>query len=156
MLPTIFSWPAEGGTATMGLDQYMYLAARDGQHQEFWDGATLDTASGQWTNPTVQEPTQVAVWRKHPNLEGWMEQLWRSRAPKGTPHDPFNQVELELTWDDLDQLQKDVMAGQLPVTTGFFFGDDASEYYKDYDLEAIRQAKAAIFTGLRAFYRSSW
>lgn len=27
-----------------------------------------------------QEDQEIAYWRKHPNLQGWMEQLWREKG----------------------------------------------------------------------------
>jgi len=44
---------------------------------------------------------EIAYWRKHPNLQGWMEQLWREKGGKGE----FNCVDVELTREDLKQLE---------------------------------------------------
>jgi hypothetical protein len=68
----------------------------------------------------------------------------------------FNGVELELTWEDLEVLERDILLGNLPNTVGFFFGDNSDEYYREQDLRFIREARAEIFTGLRVFYNSSW
>jgi hypothetical protein len=68
----------------------------------------------------------------------------------------FNGVELELTWEDLDQLEQDVKEKRLPATTGFFFGEDSDEYYLEQDLEFIKTARADLFMGLKVFYNSSW
>ena len=123
----------------MGLDMYAYAAAQ---------------ANQEWGTGSQRE---IAYWRKHPNLHGWMEQLWHSRGGH-TPSDDamFNGIELELTWEDLDQLEEDVTNGRLPHTTGFFFGSDSDDYYRLQDLEFIRQARAELFTGLKVFYNSSW
>ena len=140
----------------MGLDMYAYVAAKAGQHSEFWEGSEFDAATGESKNPTVEKPREIAYWRKHPNLHGWMRRLWES---KGSPNDSgqgFNGDELELTWEDLEVLEQDVQAGQLPGTSGFFFGDPADEYYKEQDLEFIKNARAELFCGLRVFYNSSW
>jgi hypothetical protein len=56
----------------------------------------------------------------------------------------------------LDLLEHDIKAGKLPATSGFFFGDSADDYYREQDLEFIRQARAELFLGLRVFYNSSW
>ncbi len=142
----------------MGLDQYAYVAAQEGQKAQFYEeyGLTED-------KKTVAEPREIAYWRKHPNLQGWMEQLWINRlAAEGkTPKESsfgssFNGVEIELTWEDLEQLERDILADQLPETAGFFFGNDSSEYYKNEDLEFIKRARSEIFCGLRVFYDSSW
>lgn len=143
----------------MGLDQYAYVAAKEEQKKTYWEeyGLTED-------KKTVAEPREIAYWRKHPNLQGWMEKLWLNRLAEQGKEAPmangwgsaFNGVELELTWEDLDQLEKDILAAHLPETSGFFFGDDSSEYYKNEDLEFIKKARSEIFCGLRVFYNSSW
>ena len=147
----------------MGLDMYAYVANRAGQHNDFYEGAEWDRELGESVNHNVTKPREIAYWRKHPNLHGWMEQLWiRKLATDGkTPGESdfgstFNGVELELTWEDLDVLEKDVMKRKLPATKGFFFGDPSDQYYYDQDLEFIRNAKAEIFSGLKVFYNSSW
>ena len=117
----------------MGLDQYAYLAARQ---------------ADEWDNHQ-----ELAYWRKHPNLQGWMEKLF---LDKGGNCDSFNGVELELTWDDVDRLEQDIQASKLPSTQGFFFGNDSDEHYKEHDLDFCRRAKAELFLGRRVFYNSSW
>jgi hypothetical protein len=123
----------------MGLDQYAYVAAK----------AITDER-------TFAEQREIAYWRKHPNLQGWMEQLWRSRNTDPSADPAFNGVELELTWADLDQLEKDIKDGQLPYTQGFFFGEPSDDYYKQQDLDFIKNARADLFIGLKVFYNSSW
>lgn len=122
----------------MGLDQYAYVAAKADAWQ---DGST---------------PRELAYWRKHPNLQGWMENLWRSRNTDPTTDPAFNGVELELTWADLDRLEEDIKTGRLPATSGFFFGNSSDEYYRADDLEFIKKARAELFMGLKVFYNSSW
>jgi len=145
----------------MGLDMYAYVAARAGQQSEFYEGAEWDPELKESVNPTVTKPREIAYWRKHPNLHGWMEQLWHRKGQPGfeddASHDPtFNGVELELTYDDLDELERAVTHGQLPATSGFFFGNDADEYYRESDLNFIKNARAELFLGLKVFYNSSW
>jgi hypothetical protein len=118
----------------MGLDMYAYTATKAGADWE-------------------TEQREIAYWRKHPNLHGWMEKLAKA---KGLAYNTFNGVELELLWEDLDTLERDVTQGRLPSTTGFFFGDGADDYYRDQDLEFIRKARTELFSGLRVFYNSSW
>ena len=123
----------------MGLDMYAYVANKESNH-------STDTAS-----------QEIAYWRKHPNLHGWMERLWRSKNDLGDLNDPmFNGVELELTFDDIMQLEKDINNGDLPSTSGFFFGDNSDDYYKEQDLEFVYEAKSRLFLGQRVFYNSSW
>jgi hypothetical protein len=95
---------------------------------------------------------QFWYWRKHPNLHGWMENLYYR---KGGKSDTFNTVNVVLTKEDLERLEKDIQAGKLPYTAGFFFGEsDGSE--KDEDLEFIRKAKEAIDGGAVLYYTSWW
>jgi len=124
----------------MGLDMYAYTAAK----------AEADYETGQ---------REIAYWRKHPNLHGWMEQLWRYKM-QAENRDPdqhtFNGIELELDWQDIDELEQDVVNNNLPQTDGFFFGNDADEFYKEKDLEFVKRARAELFLGLKVFYNSSW
>ena len=146
----------------MGLDQYAYVAARAGQLNEWYDGAEM-VESGEFVNPKMTKPREIAYWRKHPNLQGWMRRLWEERGCPGVPEGAapdvdrtFNGVELELFWQDIERLHDDVVSGRLPSTTGFFFGDNGDDYYREQDLEFCRQARAALFIGERVFYDSSW
>lgn len=134
----------------MGLDMYAYTAARAGQQNEFWE--TGEFVDGEFVNTKVTEPVELAYWRKHPNLHGWMQQLWESRGNEGN----FNGDELELTAEDLDELELAVTHGQLPTTGGFFFGNPSDEFYREQDLEFIKNARAELFMGLKVFYNSSW
>jgi hypothetical protein len=122
----------------MGLDMYAYAAAK---------------ANEEWGTGSQRE---IAYWRKHPNLHGWMEQLWRSRNTDPSADPMFNGIELELFWEDLEHLEEDIKNGRLPSTSGFFFGDNSDDYYRSQDLEFIQKARAEIFTGLKVFYNSSW
>jgi len=117
----------------MGLDMYAYTATQPEADNE--------------------DQREIAYWRKHPNLHGWMEQL---AEEKGLSYSTFNGVELELTWEDIDTLERAVKARVLPPTTGFFFGNGADDVYYDSDLEFVKRARAELFSGLRVFYNSSW
>ena len=132
----------------MGLDQYMYIASKAGTD---------------YNDPSRQD---LGYRRKHPNLQGWMEALW---IDKGRPslhgvgqdneYDAtFNGIEVELTWDDVDQLERDIKSGVVSNlgTTGFFFGNPSDEYYYEDDLKFCVDAKAELFLGRRVFYNSSW
>ena len=131
---------------------YAYVAAKAGQQDEFYEGAEWNEDTGQMVNPAVHKPRELAYWRKHPNLHGWMERLWRERGGEGD----FNGDELELTAEDLDDLEYDVENNRLPPTSGFFFGEGADDYYRDSDLKFIQEARAELFLGLKVFYNSSW
>jgi hypothetical protein len=142
----------------MGLDMYAYVASKKGQYNEFYETAEFDGTTNDFESETVTKPYELAYWRKHPRLHGWMEQLWiskgRPRQSVGWPI--FNGIELELTWDDLDNLERAIRHGQLPDTEGFFFGKPSDNHYYEQDLEFVNNAKAEVFLGLKVFYNSSW
>lgn len=139
----------------MGLDQYAYAAAKADEYREFWEGAELDPITREYVNPAVEKPREIMYWRKHPNLQGWMRELYKRKCRSGD--DPvFNGAEVELTWEDLDDLEHAVENNLLPYTQGFFFGNDSSAHYREQDLDFIRKARAELFVGLRVFYNSSW
>ena len=118
----------------------------------------------------------LVQWRKHPNLQGWMERLWRKQkyGDATTPdpitgegysnetymNDPFNCEELELTADDIERLRLDIqnktLNGGHGDTTGFFFGDSSDEYYRETDIEFCDKAEAALNKGCKVIYYSSW
>ena len=141
----------------MGLDMYAYVASRKGQQSEYYEKATWDDERKEFTS-SISKPYEIAYWRKHPNLHGWMEQLWERKGKPGTGNTDatFNGIELELTWDDLDELEQAIRHSQLPDTQGFFFGNPADVHYYEQDLEFVNNAKAEVFLGLKVFYNSSW
>jgi hypothetical protein len=94
-------------------------------------------------------------WRKHPNLQGWMERLWERRGNEGT----FNMVELRLDKEDIQELMTDVMTGDLSGgedTEGFFFGGNSDEHYRDQDLEFCKWALEELDKGNEVIYDSWW
>lgn len=143
----------------MGLDMYAYAVFQGGER----DG----------------EEESLADWRKHNRLHGWMEELWKD---KGKPYEgnlddldssgmgEFNCIPVEITLEDLDQLEADINEKVLPETGGFFFGDDSFDwtdddgnkpkegdyYYKKTDLQFIEDARKAINNGKKVFYNSWW
>lgn len=142
----------------MGLDQYAYAAANNNQRHDYYHEV-----------PNVSKPIDIAYWRKHPNLQGWMEKLWRHKEGNLLLKDKefiennggsvdFNCVELELTWEDLDKLEHDLLNEEVSKldTKGFFFGNPSDRHYREYDLQFIKDAKAQLFLGLKVFYNSSW
>jgi hypothetical protein len=137
----------------MGLDMYAYVAGRKGQQDEFNQTAELDATTNEFVSKTVTKPVELAYWRKHPSLHGWMEKL---AERKNLEYSSFNCVELELTWEDIDELEQAVRHGQLPFTEGFFFGKPADNVYYEEDLKFCVNAKAELFLGLKVFYNSSW
>ena len=116
----------------MGLDQYAHRQDSNGEDYE------------------------IATWRKHNALQGWMENLWTIKT--GNPANELNCELFELTTEDLAQLKKSIQSQTLPVTQGFFFGQDTSrdETRQDYDLEFVAKAQEAIEEGDKVFYTCWW
>jgi len=136
---------------------YAYVAARAGQQAEFYEGSEWDPDHKEHRNPNVNKPRDIAYWRKHPNLHGWMAQRWLEREGNELREtDNFNGIEFELTAEDLDDLEYVVKKRRLPATSGFFFGDNADQHYYNEDLKFIQAARAEMFLGLKVFYNSSW
>jgi hypothetical protein len=138
----------------MGLDMYAYVG-RKGQREEYYDQYGVDNIP---EDKKVTKPIELAYWRKHPSLHGWMEQLWVQRGRPGQHADypEFNGIELELSWEDVDDLERAVRSGNLPFTEGFFFGKPSDNVYYEDDLKFCADAKAEIFMGFKVFYNSSW
>ena len=136
----------------MGLDMHAYATANEKQYREYWDSCELDTDSKEFVSPTVSKPKELSYWRKHPNLHGWFHDEWINQGNTGN----FNGDQLEIDWAMLERLESAVVNNKLPATSGFFFGTGADEYYREQDLEFIKQARAELFLGLRVFYNSSW
>lgn len=92
-------------------------------------------------------------WRKHPNLQGWMENVWRTRF-EVTDGDFCH--ELQLYKEDILQLKADILSNDLPSTTGFFFGGNSDEHYREQDLAFCDWALKEIDNGRDVYYDSSW
>lgn len=123
----------------MGLDQY--ANARRGEAIVDDEGYTY-----------YEDSMELAYWRKHPNLQGFMQELYYEKGGEGE----FNCVDVELTLEDLDSLEATLDNEALPETEGFFFGSDSSEYYAEADREFIVAARAAIKQGYTVVYSSWW
>ena len=124
----------------MGLDQYAKKVKRR------YNQKTL-------TETIVK--TEIAYWRKHNALEGYMADLYRTKTGD---EGEFNCKTLVLDEDDLNTLEAVVIRGNLPETTGFFFGSCTkdSEEYKENDLEFLKKARKALAEGFEVEYNSWW
>jgi len=139
----------------MGLDQY--ATARKGEPRKVPQTWTTTDADGNEEEVVEyynewDDTIELATWRKHPNLQGWMEELWYEKGGEGE----FNCVELELTLENLDALEATLDEEALPETAGFFFGGNADDHYAEADREFIVQARAAIKQGYTVVYSSWW
>lgn len=128
----------------MGLDQYAF--AVPGPLPAPVDFSEDDVIpADEWAGCIIQQ------WRKHPNLQGWMELLY---ARKGGQHE-FNCKPVELTPADIDALEQALDSAALPETRGFFFGQSQPED-EELDRAFIRRAREAFKAGKAVYYSSWW
>jgi hypothetical protein len=129
----------------MGLDMYAWrVAAKDA----IGDFEVAEDENGE------RNVEELYYWRKHHDLHGWMERLYRE---KGGDAESFNCVKVRLTMEDLQRLAHDVTHGKLPETTGFFFGNnppDADSIAQD--MEFVGKAMAIVAGGDAVYYDSWW
>ena len=121
----------------MGLDQYAAAHRGKGFTNEF-------------DETEYPEEIYLVEWRKHPNLQGFMQNLCGGRD--------INGVDVKLTLEDIDALEEAIDESALPETQGFFFGADSSqdETRKEKDLEFIESGLKAINHGEKVFYSCWW
>ena len=114
----------------MGLDQYAYTRDKEGNLEE------------------------IAYWRKHNALDGWMQNLYAEVGDGET----LNGQEVPIDSEDIEMLEMVVERDMLPETSGFFFGGDSryDEEKKKTTLEFIAEAKKALKKGKQVFYQNSW
>ena len=108
----------------MGLDQYAFAIKDD-------------------------ERIELAYWRKHANLQGWMEELYHARGGR----EECNCIPVALDNDDLDRLEKEHTS--LDTATGFFWG---TSHPSDNQATAdfISKAREYIKKGYTVEYDSWW
>tara|TARA_B100001989_G_scaffold177546_1_gene128499 strand:+ start:1188 stop:1595 length:408 start_codon:yes stop_codon:yes gene_type:complete len=131
----------------MGLDQYAYAVPEK----------------------ESESRKELAYWRKHNRLQGWMEQLWYDKGRPNAQTDgdamgDFNCVDLELDANDIDALEEAIENFALPETQGFFFGEDSylwesegspsssNYFHKEEDLRFIEEAKKSLDKGEKVVY----
>jgi len=125
----------------MGLDMYAYAVSKRDAISEFEIAKDA-------------EREELHYWRKHHDLHGWMERLYRD---KGGDADSFNCIPVELTVDDLDNLQQTLLDDNLPRTRGFFFGDNPPDLETmRNDLMFVQKCRIAIKEGKVVYYDSWW
>ena len=130
----------------MGLDMFVWRVAAN----DAIDDLTIRSEE----DGRERELEELFYWRKHHDLHGWMENLYRA---KGGTKESFNCVPVRLSDTDLDNLMIDVMNKKLPETRGFFFGDNPQDAESVInDLKFIALAKEAIREGDAVYYDSWW
>jgi hypothetical protein len=130
----------------MGLDMYAFSVLKEDAIDDF----TIRSEE----EGRVESNEEIQYWRKHHDLHGWMEQLYRR---KGGDKESFNCVAVRLTEQDLDALQTDLLNSALPQTTGFFFGNNPPDMDSlAEDLKFVQRARDAIADGRAVYYDSWW
>lgn len=124
----------------MGLDQYAYRVKKG-----IINGAIPK-------NIPSDDLEEIAYWRKHPNLQGWMEKLYNDKGGS----DMFNCQFVQLTENDLALLQDDILHNALVESTGPFWGSDSDDYYRRDDFKFIETALGCIKKGYDIVYYSWW
>lgn len=129
----------------MGLDMFAWRVKAEDAIGDF------EIARNEEDSAKVEE---IFYWRKHHDLHGWMESLYRI---KGGTKKSFNCVPVRLTMNDLQLLESAVLENRLPKTQGFFFGTNPpDELSIKRDMEFISTAKIAISMGDAIYYDSWW
>jgi hypothetical protein len=130
----------------MGLDMYAWVVSKD----DAVDDLTIRTEA----DGRTEEMSELYYWRKHHDLHGWMERLYRN---KGGDKQSFNCCPVRLHENDLNALEFDLLNNMLPKTQGYFFGTNPpdDESLKD-DLKFIELARDAIKDGNAVYYDSWW
>ncbi len=137
----------------MGLDMYACTvpAGTISKPVDFVDDITvMDKDECRESRECVQG---LFYWRKCPDLHGWMEKLYRE---KGGRDQDFNCAPVQLTMEDIERLEADILSDSLPKTQGFFFGASDTEADKPTHLEFVAKAKAALYEDLEVYYDSWW
>ena len=130
----------------MGLDMFVWRVPANDAIDELTIRSKEDGREG--------DLDEMWYWRKHHDLHGWMEKLYRN---KGGTAQSFNCVPVRLNTCDLDALQFDLMNNTLPQTQGFFFGDNPPDDESlSEDLKFIQAARDAIADGDYVYYDSWW
>jgi len=131
----------------MGLDAYLYrYEGKNRKEVDFEHNADFQT--------------ELYYWRKHPNLEAYMSDLYFNKGGKGVDYfgsmKSFNCCKVELKEQDIKTLQELVISDKLPQGGGFFHGSNSDEHYKEETIEALKDAMNAIEEGDRVYYTSWW
>ena len=118
----------------MGLD--MYLQGRLYHHGMKYNkdgkniGRKREKVDGYQKTATEIE---LAYWRKHPNLHGYIVKTFNNGVDDCSP--------IDLSPDNLDQIAEAIEKNNLPETTGFFFGESSwHEEEKNKNVKIFREA----------------
>lgn len=130
----------------MGLDMYVYQARKKTHDQEV--PAIIESSP---IESLFEDVDEFYYWRKHPDLHGWFEKLYRQKDGKKE----FNVVFVNITLEDLEELEQAILDNNLPFTGGFFFGASTGKE-KDGDLYFVDKAREALNQGYILYYMAWW
>lgn len=127
----------------MGLDMYMF-----GKEHRVWTedpDATALVESG--------DDLELAYWRKHPNLHGYIVQQFAGGVDKCQ--------NIPLTATDLLDIIEAVRSKELPNTQGFFFGTSTGDDEEiEYDVEQLGKVLNWLTEDTKVLrtihYQASW
>ncbi|WP_339888535.1 phosphoglycerate kinase [Rhodopirellula europaea] len=120
----------------MGLDMYAYATT-----------AKVDSP----TDFEVEDYRLFHSWRRHPDLNDWMEALYTSKGGNKV----FNCAAVVLTASDIDLLEKEVVNNRLAETAFLLFGKNDGCDIED-DLEFIAKARNELGNQRTVFYTAWW
>ena len=123
----------------MGLDQFAYSLPTDNARSEV--DFDIDAVP-------KNERKQIHHWRAHFNLDVWMAELYRQ---KDGDDDDFDQSSLLLTLEDINELERAIVADDLPYMSGL----NNAERRED-DLEFIRKTREEFAKGRTIAYYAWW
>lgn len=92
---------------------------------------------------------EIAYWRKHPNLHGYIVQNFADGVDECQ--------KIRLNKDDVEKILNAVVSNSLPVTTGFFFGV-STDYHYEYTAKIFSDLLERMKDNpkLEITYQASW
>jgi len=97
----------------------------------------------------VSKKLDLAYWRKHPNLHGFIVQKFNNGEDDCRP--------ILLSEEDIQQIIDAIRNESLPHTEGFFFGaSDQSEDQKKEDIEIFTKAVEWLRRSKDGEFRNVW
>lgn len=125
----------------MGLDMYSYFTSEEPNSEVDFIEDEIDDK-------------QIWYWRKHPNLHGWMEKLYKEKNGKNSD---FNNSALLLNEKDINKLIIDIINKNLPFTQGFLFGESKNDKEERLDdLKFCVKALDLINNGYFIYYIANY
>jgi beta-xylosidase len=114
----------------MGLDMYLY-----GEKSSMAIGANAPTEDG---FRLASKTLEIAYWRKHPNLHGYIVETFADGVDECQP--------INLHKEEINKIIEAIKNDELPFTEGFFFGrspqkgEPEYEENKQHDIEVFEKA----------------